>query len=201
MEKGDSNRGHILIVDDIPENLMMVVNILKEEYTTVAVTSGEKALEIVMQDPKPDIILLDIVMPGMDGFEVCRRLKSIPSCAYIPVIFITALEEEADILQGFDLGAVDYVTKPFEPKILKARVKTHLQLKHFNDELCKTLQEKEELLLQQSKMAALGEMFENITHQWKQPLSIISLRCVTLRMEYDMGEFKAENMVGGISPM
>jgi len=188
----------VLIVDDNPENLMLVVNILKESYTVIAATDGAKALEHIFQEDKPDIVLLDIIMAGIDGYEVCRKIKSNPDTEHIPIIFITALEEEADILKGFDLGAVDYVTKPFEPKILKARVKTHLELKHFNDDLKKNLHEKEELLFQQSKMAALGEMFENITHQWKQPLSIISLRCANLKMDYDLGEFKEENMVSAL---
>jgi signal transduction histidine kinase len=191
----EGHKDKILIVDDNPETLMMLVNVLNEEYSVIAATSGKKALEIAQNGDKPDMILLDVLMEGMDGFEVCRILKSDPQTSYIPLMFLTALEEERDILQGFDLGAVDYVTKPFEPKVLKARVKTHLQLKHFNDDLCRRLQEKEEMLLQQSKMAALGEMFENITHQWKQPLSIISLRCASLRMEYDLGEFKPEAMV------
>lgn len=188
----------VLVVDDNPENLMLVVNILKESYTVIAATDGAKALEHLFQEDKPDIVLLDIIMAGIDGYEVCRQIKSNPDTKHIPIIFITALEEETDILKGFDLGAVDYVIKPFEPKILKARVKTHLELKRFNDDLKKNLHEKEELLFQQSKMAALGEMFENITHQWKQPLAIISLRCANLKLEYDLGEFKEENLVSAL---
>lgn len=188
----------VLIVDDNPENLMLVVNILKESYTVIAAINGAKALEHIFQEDKPDIVLLDILMAGMDGYEVCRKIKSNPDTEHIPIIFITALEEEADILKGFDMGAVDYVTKPFEPKILKARVKTHLELKHFNDNLKKNLLEKEEMLFQKSKMAALGEMFEHITHQWKQPLSIISLRCANLKMEYTLGEFNEENLISAL---
>jgi DNA-binding response OmpR family regulator len=119
----------VLLVDDVADNLRVVGNILKEDRVEIAVaTSGSEALEFVKDDP-PDLILLDVMMPDMDGFEVCRRLKKDLGSAAIPVIFVTARTETDDIVAGFDAGGVDYVTKPFRPAELRARVRTHLQLR------------------------------------------------------------------------
>lgn len=125
----------ILIVDDAPENIRILSELLKAEYTVRAATNGEKALCIAASDNPPDLILLDIVMPGMDGYEVCRNLKSDSQTKNIPVIFITARESEQDEVKGFEAGAVDYVTKPFNPVVVKARVNTHAELKKYRDYL------------------------------------------------------------------
>lgn len=123
----------ILIVDDLPENLQVLAGNLKSEgYEILAANNGPRALALV-QNRKPDIILLDIMMPNMDGFTVCQKLKADPETADIPVIFITARNETKDLLQGFEMGAVDYVTKPFKTPELLARVRTHLELKHSRD--------------------------------------------------------------------
>jgi putative two-component system response regulator len=122
-------RPRLLIVDDVHENLHALMNILRDDYAIAAATSGEKALELARREPRPDLILLDIVMPGMDGYEVCRRLKIEPTTRDIPVIFLTALSREEDEKHGLDLGAVDYIAKPISPPIVLARVKTHLSLK------------------------------------------------------------------------
>lgn len=123
----------ILIVDDLPENLQVLAGHLKElNYEVLAANSGARALALV-QNKKPDLILLDIIMPHMDGFEVCRRLKEDPEVRDIPVIFITARTETEDILTGFQLGAVDYVTKPFRSAELFARVRAHLEIKASRD--------------------------------------------------------------------
>ncbi|WP_428357506.1 response regulator [Methyloprofundus sp.] len=118
----------VLIVDDTPTNIQLLNSMLREQYKVKAATNGEKALKIARTEPQPDIILLDIMMPAMDGYEVCRQLKSSPLTAGIPVIFITAKTGAEDEQQGFALGAVDYVTKPFNPDIVKSRVRTHLEL-------------------------------------------------------------------------
>ena len=118
----------ILIVDDVPENIDVVGGILRSEYKIKMALNGQKALTIAGSDNPPDLILLDIMMPEMDGFDVCRQLKANPTTAKIPVIFVTAKGEVVDETMGFQLGAVDYITKPVSPPIVKARVKTHLAL-------------------------------------------------------------------------
>jgi CheY-like chemotaxis protein len=116
----------ILIVDDQPENIRMLMEVLKDEYATIPATSGEAALEKIGAGTLPDLVLLDIMMPGIDGYEVCRQLKANPETRHIPVIFITAISEVMDATKAFDLGAVDYVAKPFHPPTVKARVNTHI---------------------------------------------------------------------------
>ncbi len=122
-------RNTILIVDDIPKNIELAANILQaKNYNITFATSGETALEKV-KSINFDLILLDVMMPGMDGFEVCKRLKSDPETKEIPVIFLTAKSETENVVQGFELGAVDYVTKPFSTEELLARVKTHINIR------------------------------------------------------------------------
>jgi len=177
----------ILIIDDAPQNIQVAVEILKDKYTVSVATSGEKALSMLKEGLHPDLILLDIIMPGMDGFEVCKRLKSDTLYCNIPLIFLSILENEHDMVKGLELGAVDYVTKPFEPRVLRARVDTHIKLKMYQDELIDNIKEKDDILIKQSKLATLGEMFENITHQWKQPLSVISMISSTIKLEKESG--------------
>ncbi len=124
----------VLAVDDTPENLDVVKNILVPEYTVKVATNGALALKIAAKQP-PDIILLDVMMPEMDGYEVCRRLKSDPATAEIPIIFLTAKDQTADEAEGFSLGAADYIHKPVNPQILRARVATHVALKRSIDDL------------------------------------------------------------------
>ncbi len=123
----------VLIVDDTPENIQILMEVLKDQYTIVAALTGEKAIKLALTEPLPDLILLDIMMPEMDGYEVCRRLKSEESTQNIPVIFVTAKSEVEDETLGFELGAVDYITKPFSIPVVKARVKAHLELKRLRD--------------------------------------------------------------------
>jgi len=118
----------ILVVDDTPENIELLCEVLESDYRTRIAVSGEKALRIAFSDAKPDLILLDIMMPGMNGYEVCRALKANPDTRGIPVIFVTAMGEAQDEQMGLELGAVDYITKPINPPIVRARVKTHLAL-------------------------------------------------------------------------
>src|SRR6516165_4456965 len=125
-----SNSGQklILIVDDTPTNLSVISGPLKDSFRTKVATSGEKALAIAAGAEKPDLILLDVIMPGMDGFEVCRRLKASPDTSEIPVIFLTAKTDAVDEVQGFEVGAVDYIHKPISAPVVLARVKTQLAL-------------------------------------------------------------------------
>ncbi len=123
----------ILVVDDVPTNIDILVGLLNERYKVKAARSGEKALEIVRSANPPDLILLDVVMPSMTGYQVCERLKNDPDTATIPVIFITSLNDDEDEEKGLRLGAVDYITKPFRAAIVLARIENHLKLKSYQD--------------------------------------------------------------------
>ncbi|GAA0368230.1 two-component system response regulator [Bowmanella denitrificans] len=122
-----TDKASVLLVDDEPANLKVLKLVLQEQYRLIFAKSGEEALTIARRE-FPDLILLDVMMPGMTGFEVCQQLKSDHSLKRIPVIFVTALKEEVDETRGFELGAVDYITKPVTPAVVRARVKTHLSL-------------------------------------------------------------------------
>jgi diguanylate cyclase (GGDEF)-like protein len=122
----------LLIVDDQSANVRVMAEALRDRYELLFATSGAKALEIVAANDV-ELVLLDIVMPDMDGFEVCRRIKSDERTSRIPVIFVTAREEASDETRGFDVGGVDYITKPIHPAIVRARVRTHLELKRARD--------------------------------------------------------------------
>jgi cyclic di-GMP phosphodiesterase len=121
-------RQTVLIVDDAPENIAILDAILSSKYKVEVALNGEKALEIAASDNQPDLILLDVMMPGMDGYEVCERFKSEYLTRHIPIIFVTAKGNIEDEARGFELGAVDYITKPISPPIVMARVSTHLAL-------------------------------------------------------------------------
>jgi adenylate cyclase len=118
----------VLIVDDAPDNLALMSSLLKDLYRTKVALNGDKALQIAVSQDPPDLILLDVMMPGIDGYEVCRRLKENKTTRDIPVIFLTAKVEAEDEQKGLELGAVDYITKPISPPIVLARVKNHLML-------------------------------------------------------------------------
>ena len=132
-DKGRKNT--ILLVDDSPENIDLLGDVLKKDYEIKVALSGEKALKIAGSKNPPDIILLDIMMPGMDGYEVCRRLKSDAKTQDIPVIFVTSMSEVEDEAKGLEVGAIDYITKPISTAIVKARVKNHLELKEAREYL------------------------------------------------------------------
>ena len=117
----------ILIIDDSPENIEVLGELLKH-YDRIVATDGEKGIQLAQRKPQPDLILLDIVMPGMSGFEVCKELKKLESTKSIPIIFITSKNDRSDILKGFQIGAQDFITKPFDSRELIARVKTQLEL-------------------------------------------------------------------------
>ncbi len=147
----------LLIVDDVSKNLQVLGSVLREEdYEISAAISGKQALAIAA-DIHPDLILLDIMMPEMDGFETCRRLKDNPSTADIPVMFLTARTDADDIVKGFALGAVDYITKPFNRQELLARVATHLALRYSQQQLRETIRDKD-------------KFFSIIAHDLRGPL-------------------------------
>ena len=125
---GRTTRQTILVADDTPENIDLLSALLRQDYRVKVATSGEKALAIVNSAEPPDLILLDIMMPGMNGYDVCRRIKANPDRRGIPVIFVTAMTSIEDERLGLEIGAVDYITKPISPPIVAARVRTHLAL-------------------------------------------------------------------------
>lgn len=118
----------ILVVDDTPENIDLLSAVLEPYYTVKVATSGERALQLVTGGTPPDLILLDVVMAGLSGLDVCRKLKAHPQYCHIPIIFVTSLEQQEDETEGLAAGAEDYITKPFRPAIVLARVKTHLSV-------------------------------------------------------------------------
>ena len=130
-----NEKPRLLLVDDNPDNLMVLHGLLQENYRTILATNGEDALALCQKEQLPELILLDVMMPGMDGYSVCEKLKTSPRTADIPVIFLTARMEKEAESKGFLVGGVDYITKPFSPPVLKARVETHLALKQTRDAL------------------------------------------------------------------
>lgn len=128
-------RPTVLVVDDTPANIELLGGILRDHYRVKAAVDGERALKLASTGSPPDLVLLDVMMPGMNGYEVCERLKANPATAQIPVIFVTARAETEDEVRGLALGAVDYVTKPYDPVVVKARVATHLALHSRHREL------------------------------------------------------------------
>ena len=152
----------VLLVDDVPANIQTVNSILKDIYKIRIATNGAKALELVKVAPSPDLVLLDVSMPGMDGYEVCTRLKANPETRDVPVIFLTGQTEIEDETHGFDVGAVDYIHKPFSPAVVKARVNTHLILRDKSELIEQKNRENEALLvqaLQHSRDSDLIEQF------------------------------------------
>lgn len=131
--KNDSTRNRLLLVDDDPGNLSVLGNLLQPQYDVLAAPSGARALQIAASAPRPDLILLDVMMPELDGYAVLARLRADPATRDIPVIFVTGLNATEDEEKGFELGVVDYITKPFRPSIVLARVHTQLELKRARD--------------------------------------------------------------------
>lgn len=129
------NKPVILVVDDLPENIDVLKGLLHADYTIRPAIRGAIALKAVHVEPLPDLILLDVMMPGMNGYEVCRQLKNDKRTQEIPIIFVTAKSEESDELLGLELGAVDYITKPISPPIVRARVKAHIALREAQNKL------------------------------------------------------------------
>ena len=170
------NRSKLLIVDDNRQNIEILMALFKDEYKIAAAINAKRALKIAKSDSPPDLILMDILMPEMDGYELCTILKEIPTTQQIPIIFVTAVSEIMDESRGFNLGAVDYITKPFHPPMVKARVKLHLNLKR-----------KQELLEKYAFLDALTEIpnrrrFDEVLEkEWNRakrshfPLSLIML--------------------------
>ncbi|NJM27904.1 MAG: response regulator, partial [Pseudanabaena sp. RU_4_16] len=157
--------GTVLVVDDNPNNLSVLVSLLRESgYRTLVAVDGESAIAQITY-AKPDIILLDVMMPGIDGFETCKRLKASPDSAEIPVIFMTALSDTIDKVKGFKLGAVDYITKPFEHEEVLARLHTHLTIQNLNLSL------KQEIEERKRAEKALWVFLHAVSHDLRNPVT------------------------------
>jgi putative two-component system response regulator len=166
---GNNDKPTILIVDDTPDNIMLLSRLLKDRYNTKVANNGSLALQIAQSTPGLDLILLDVMMPGLDGYETCRQLKANPVTAGIPVIFLTAKNQVEDEAMGLSLGAVDYIAKPVSPPILFARVATQLtlldarrQLQAHNENLEKLVQDRtaQLALMQEAIIMAMGTLAE-----------------------------------------
>ena len=184
------SKATILCVDDTKNNIDLLVELLVD-YNVVVSLNAANALEILKEMPI-DLILLDIMMPVMDGFELCAIIKKDERIKDIPLLFITAKADEQSIEKGYELGALDYVTKPFKPRELLSRVKTHLKMSDLLHNLqqrinegVEEIQAQEKLLIAQSKAAAMGEMVDAIAHQWTQPLNLINMRIMKLSYDYE----------------
>lgn len=169
----------ILIVDDVSQNLQVLCNILgKKNYKIAIARSGKKALDMVEKVP-PDLILLDVTMPEMDGFEVCRRLHHSPRTRDLPVIFLTARTETESVVKAFECGAVDYVTKPFNSAELLVRVKTHLELKRTREELVRRNKE----LIKTKKDLEISALTDPLT-------KLLNRRAILTNIEYEKNRFE-----------
>ncbi|RLJ62646.1 diguanylate cyclase domain-containing protein [Sulfurisoma sediminicola] len=175
----------ILIVDDVPTNIQVLAEALRRQYRIKVATNGRDALAVAQAWPQPDLVLLDVMMPAMDGFEVCRRLKANPATRHIPVVFVTAKDDVADEERGLMLGAVDYIAKPFNLPVVRARVRNHLALK-LKADLLESLANIDSL----TDISNRRRFDEKLAAEWRRcqrsglPLSLIMI---------DVDHFKAFN--------
>jgi putative two-component system response regulator len=204
----EEKRPVLLVVDDSPDNLAFLSSLLRGSYRVKVATSGERALDIIAEDEKPDLVLLDIMMPGLDGYEVCRRLKRDPASSEIPVIFLTAKTDTDDEETGLSLGAVDYITKPASPPIVLARIKTHLNLKASADFLKDknaflehevVRRTREVLMIQDVTMVALGSLAETRDNETgnhiRRTQNYIRIRADRLKDNPRFGSYLSESTI------
>ncbi len=193
---------NILVVDDIPENIDLLGAILGDDYRVRVATSGEKALQIVYSDEPPDLILLDIMMPGLSGLEICHRLKANPDRRHIPIIFVTGMSSAADEERGLAMGAVDYITKPISPPIVKARVRTHLALYDQARELERMVRQRTEELssTRQQIIRRLGRAAEFKDNETGNHVLRISYYVRLIAEAHGLGQ-EAVDIIANTAPM
>ena len=192
----------ILVVDDSPENIDVLSEVLRDDYQIRVATSGEKALKIAYSDEPPDLILLDIMMPGLSGLEICRRLKANPDRRRIPVIFVTAMTSIEDEKLGLEIGAVDYITKPISPPIVQARVRTHLALYDQSRELERMVRQRTQELLttRQQIIRRLGRAAEFKDNETGNHVLRMSHYARLIALAHGLGE-EAANTIFHTAPM
>src|SRR5262245_5975246 len=185
--------GSVLVVDDTIGNLQVLSDLLGEQgYDVRAVTSGRQALQTVEHEP-PDLILLDITMPDMDGYEVCRRLRSMEHSKDVPVIFLTALTETTDKVRAFDAGGVDYVTKPFQFDEVLARVRTHVALRHAHIALADSYE----------RLRALEQLRDDlvhmVVHDMRSPLTALRVSLTLLKRGSMLDEGSGRDLAAAVA--
>jgi len=185
----------VLVVDDSPKIVDLLVSTLKDDYRLEIAQSGPEALDYAIKHD-PDLILLDIMMPEMDGFEVCSRLKAVPETKDIPVVFLTAMSATDDKTRGFETGAVDYITKPFRPAEVKARVRAHLNLKEMREDIQQQALQSMELFHQTQKIEAMGTLAGGIAHDFNNLLMGIQGRASLMLMDIDPSHSFYEHLIG-----
>lgn len=186
------SRPSILVVDDVPDNIKVVSEVLKSDYKIQAATSAKNAFKICLSATPPDMVLLDIMMPEMDGLSLCRKLKNHPKTHHIAIIFISAMDQNADVVKGLEIGAVDYITKPISPQILLARVKTHLKLTVAN----RQLRQQVDLTVDYSQMR--NEFDKILEFDIKKPLNNIT-SAVNSLLEAKFNPIEFENTASSIA--
>jgi len=174
LTKDSTDKAIILVIDDTPDNLVIMSNLLEDKYIVKVANRGEKGLKIARSNSPPDLILLDIMMPEMDGYEVCELLKADPKTADIPIIFLTAKNEVDDEISGFTLGAVDYITKPIQAEVTLARIKRHLAIKMVQDKQRDAATKLRNQLIYMQKISSMGQLTAGVAHEFNNILGVIS---------------------------
>lgn len=191
-----SDKKTILAVDDSPENLILICGLLRDDYQVKVAIDGENALRIAHAQPPPDLILLDIMMPKMDGYTVCRHLKADAQTCAIPVLFLSALTDVECESRGFELGAEDFISKPINPEIVKHRISKQLELKAHREQLQSLVDQKtselksayqdlhnlHQQVLQQQKLATLGQLAAGVAHEINTPIGYVTSNLNTLKV-------------------
>lgn len=195
VKKAEKKNPSILIVDDVNKNLQLMATILLDKGFDIRIASNGKQAISSLEQESVDLILLDVMMPEMDGFEVCKRIKSSPDTANIPILFLTAKTEVTDKVRGFEIGGADYITKPFDPIEVIARINAHLQLKlandtimDYNDRLEEMLQERTHELIMSERQATIGQLIQGIVHNLRGPLTVIGPGSQMIKMK--LGTFE-----------